>query len=87
MVLYIEDLVCRDPPPPPARPEMKKMECGSRTFFFVLPWMGRGGTASPPEAEWSSGVAAFWGASYNQDISKDPKKRHDHVSVLHSKDM
>ena len=23
--------------------------------------MGRGGTASPPEAEWSSGVAAFLG--------------------------
>ena len=44
--------------------------------------MGRGGIARPPEAEWSSGVAAFCGGCYNQDIFKDRKKRHDHVSVL-----
>ena len=52
--------------------------------------MGRGGTARPPEAEWSSGVAAFWGGSSNQDIFKDPKRHdhlHDHLSVLYSKDF
>ena len=48
--------------------------------------MGRGGTAKPPEAEWSSGVAAFLGGYYDQDIFKDPKKRHDHLSVLYNKD-
>ena len=47
--------------------------------------MGRDGTARPPEAEWSSGVAAFGGGYYNQDIFKDPKKRHYHdVSVLYN---
>ena len=30
--------------------------------------IGRGSTARPPEAEWSSGVAAFWGGCFNQDI-------------------
>ena len=35
--------------------------------------MGRGGTARPPDAEWSSAVAAFWGWWYNQDIFEDPK--------------
>ena len=45
--------------------------------------MGRGGTARPPEAEWSSGVAAFWGGSYSEDIFKDPRERHYHdVGVL-----
>ena len=44
--------------------------------------MGRGGTARPPEAEWSSGAAAFLGGCYNQDIFKDPRERHDHLSVL-----
>ena len=48
--------------------------------------MGRGDTARPPEAEWSSGVAAFSQRSYNQDIFKDPKKRHDHLGVLYNKD-
>ena len=48
--------------------------------------MGRGGTARPPKAEWSSGVADFLGGGYNQDIFKDPKKRHDHLSVLYNKD-
>ena len=49
--------------------------------------MGRGGTARPPEVEWSSGVAAFLGGCYNQDIFEDPKKRHDHLlSVLYNKD-
>ena len=46
--------------------------------------MERGGTARPPEAKWSSGVAAFFVECYNQDIFKDPKKRHDHVSVLYT---
>ena len=36
----------------------------------------------PPEAEWSSGVAAFFGGVYYQDIFKVPTKRHDHLSVL-----
>ena len=50
--------------------------------------MGRVGTARPPEAEWSLGVAAFSGECYNQDIFKDPKKRHYHdVSVLYFKDI
>ena len=50
--------------------------------------MGRGGTARPPDAEWSSGVAAFLGGCYNQDIFKDPEKRHYHdVSVLYNKDI
>ena len=50
--------------------------------------MGRGGTARPPEAEWSSGVAAFLGGCYIQDIFKDPKKRHYHdVGVLYNKVM
>ena len=49
--------------------------------------MGCGGTARPPEAKWSSGVAAFWGVCYNQDTFKDPKKRHDHLSVLYNKDI
>ena len=50
--------------------------------------MGCGGTARPPEAEWSSGVAAFLGGGYNQDIFKDPKKRHYHdVSILYNKDF
>ena len=44
--------------------------------------MGRGGTARPPEVEWSSGVTAFLGGCYNQDVFKEPKKRHDHLSVL-----
>ena len=35
--------------------------------------MERGGTPRPPEAEWSSGVAAFWGGVYNQDIFKMKK--------------
>ena len=35
--------------------------------------MGHGGTARTPEAEWSSGIAAFWGGCHNQDIFKDPK--------------
>ena len=35
--------------------------------------MGRGGTTRPPEAEWSSGVAASLGLCYDQDIFKDPK--------------
>ena len=49
--------------------------------------MGRGGTARQPEAEWSSGVAAFLGGCYNQDIFKDPKERlYDDVSVLYNKD-
>ena len=48
--------------------------------------MGRGGTARPPEAEWSSGVAAFLGGSYNQYTFKDPKKRHNHLSVLYNED-
>ena len=38
----------------------------------------RGGTARPPEAEWSSEVVAFLRGCYNQDIFKDPKKRHYH---------
>ena len=38
--------------------------------------MGRGGTARPPEAEWSSGVAAILGGGcYNQDIYKDPEEK------------
>ena len=50
--------------------------------------MGRGGTARPPEAEWSSGVASFLGGYYNQNIFKDPKKRHDHdVSVFYNNDL
>ena len=45
--------------------------------------MRRGGTARPRETEWSSGVAAFCGGCYNQDIFKDPKISHYHnVSVL-----
>ena len=36
--------------------------------------MGRGRTARPPEAEWSSGVAAFWEGGYDQDVFKDKKK-------------
>ena len=51
--------------------------------------MGRGGTARPPEAEWSSGVAAFFGGGFNPDIFKDPKRHdylHDHLSVLYNKD-
>ena len=48
--------------------------------------MGRGGTARPPEAEWSSGVAAFGGGCFNQDIFKDSKKRHEHLSVVYNKD-
>ena len=27
------------------------------------------------------------GGVYNRDIFKDPKKRHDHVSVLYDKDL
>ena len=47
-----------------------------------------GGTARPPEDEWSKGVAAFLGGCYNQDIFKDPKKRHYYdVSVLYNKDI
>ena len=49
--------------------------------------IGRGSTARPPEAEWSSVVAAFWGRCFNQDMFKDPKKRHDHLSVLYNKDI
>ena len=49
--------------------------------------MGRGGPSRPPEAEWSSGVAAFRGGCYSQDIFKDPKKRHDHLSVFYNKDI
>ena len=50
--------------------------------------MGRGGTARPPEAEWSSGVAAFLGGCYNQDIFNDPKKRHYHdLSVLYNQGL
>ena len=33
--------------------------------------MELGGTARPPGAEWSSGIAAFLGGSYNQDIFKE----------------
>ena len=35
--------------------------------------MRRGGTARPPEAEWSSGVAAFWGGLITKIFSKIPK--------------
>ena len=35
--------------------------------------MGRGGTARPPEAEWSSGVAAFWGGVITKIFSKIKK--------------
>ena len=44
--------------------------------------MGRGGTARPPEAEWSSGVTAFVGEVFRPRYFKDPKKRHDHLSVV-----
>ena len=33
------------------------------------------------------GSRRFFGGCYNQDISKDPKKRHDYVSVLYNKDI
>ena len=40
------------------------------------------------EAEWSSGVAAFWGGCYNQDIFKDSKTRQYHdVSVLYTPEL
>ena len=49
--------------------------------------MGRSGTARPREAEWSSGVAAFLGGCYNQDIFKDPFGRYYHeVIILYNKD-
>ena len=35
--------------------------------------MGRGGTARPPEAEWSSGVAVFWGGVMTIIYSKIQK--------------
>ena len=51
-------------------------------------WVERGGTARPREAEWSSGVAAFWGGVITKIFSKGPFGRHYHdVSVLYNKDI
>ena len=48
-------------------------------------WVGRGATARPREAEWSSRhTAVFWVCSYNKIMFKDPND--DDVSVLYNKD-
>ena len=45
--------------------------------------MGRGGTVRPPEAEWSSGAAAFGGGVISKILIKIQIKHYDHdVSVL-----
>ena len=55
---------------------------------FAAVRMGRGGAARPPEAEWSSGVAAFWGGGVIiNKCNNYPKKRSDHISVYYNKDV
>ena len=39
-------------------------------------WEGRGATARPREAKWSSGVVAVFWVYYNQNIFKDPFGHH-----------
>ena len=51
-------------------------------------WGGRGATARPREAEWSSGLAAVFWVCYNKNIFKDPNDYYDYdASVLYNKDM
>ena len=49
-------------------------------------WGGRGATATPREAEWSSGVAAGFWVCCNQNVIKDLNDCYDVTSVLYSKD-
>ena len=41
-------------------------------------WVGRGATARPREAEWSSGVAAVFWVCNKKNIFKDPLGHHYH---------
>ena len=73
-------------------PRSPLAEVGHRRPFFrrhvVVPLCGWD-MAAPRGRRRPSGAresALFWGGCFNQDIFKDPKKRHDHLSVLYIKD-
>ena len=46
-------------------------------------WVGRGATARPREAEWSSRLAAVFWMYYNKNIFKDPNDYYDVTSGLY----
>ena len=46
-------------------------------------WGGRGATARPREAKWSSGVAAVFLVCYNRHMFKDSFGHHDHHHHRH----
>ena len=51
-------------------------------------WEGRGATARPREAKWSSGVADVFLVHYNKHVFKDPFGHHVHyLTVLYNMDM
>ena len=62
-----------DAPRSPSRSPAPVLSPGPRRAAV---WSGRGATARPREARWSSGTAAVLGVCYNRHILKDPFGHH-----------
>ena len=50
-------------------------------------WDGRGATARPREAKWSSRLASVLWVCYNQNSFKDPNDYYDVTSLIYNKDI
>ena len=66
-----------DPSPGEPLDAPRSPRCSSEPVLSLSPqraavWGGRGATARPREAKWSSGVAAVSWVCYNKNIFKDP---------------